>query len=206
MYITSTNFVQENYKNMNRLLSILVTLFVLFLVYLWINHLTNSPEQQTNSDQTMLSSPAGTDTQAEDTYTTKESDQPSGSSEESEPVATTPDDDTPEPAAPVTEPPSNPTPVSTPVAPAPKTVSKPLEHTGGVHLVIAGNFLERANAEERVKELKKLGYPQAEVVNFELSEYHTACAGRYSDLNEARRVARKIKEMHGIDTYVRLGN
>jgi len=72
--------------------------------------------------------------------------------------------------------------------------------------VIAGNFLTRANAEERVKELKKLGYSKAEVVNFELSEYHTACAGRYTDLNEARRIAKKIKDMNGIDTYVRHGN
>jgi cell division septation protein DedD len=106
------------------------------------------------------------------------------------------------------------TPVTAPVeAPAkktttstPATTNKATENTGGTHLVIAGNFLTRANAEERVKELKKLGYSNAEVVNFELSEYHTACAGRYTDLNEARRIAKKIKDMNGIDTYVRHGN
>jgi hypothetical protein len=87
-----------------------------------------------------------------------------------------------------------------------KSVTKSTEAAAGLHLVIAGNFLEKANAEERVRQLQKLGYPLAEVVNFELSEYHTACAGRYSDLNEARRISKKIKEMHGIDTYVRLGN
>jgi hypothetical protein len=83
---------------------------------------------------------------------------------------------------------------------------KPQEKESGVHLVIAGNFLQRANAEERVNELRKLGYSKAEVVNFELSEYHTACAGRYADLNEARRIAKKIKDLHGIDTYIRHGS
>jgi cell division septation protein DedD len=122
-------------------------------------------------------------------------------------------DDPIPPAAPVKTPekpkPVESKPKSTPKPPPSetvKTVTKSVEPASGLHLIIAGNFLEKANAEERVRQLQKLGYPLAEVVNFELSEYHTACAGRYSDLNEARRISKKIKEMHGIDTYVRLGN
>lgn len=110
-------------------------------------------------------------------------------------------------AKPVTPPPAEPPAKKTvPAPPPPAPVVKAADKDAGAHLVIAGNFLERANAEERVRELKKLGYSKAEVVNFELSEYHTACAGRYSDLDEARRVAKKIKDMHAIDTYVRHGN
>jgi len=199
---------------MNRLLSILVTLFILFLVYLWINHLTSDntgtaePEvKQSPVSQPGLESP-------DDVYRAPEEDsQDSGQS--AEPVGDDADeqqDAAPPPADPPKEKPkvteSKPkAPVKTPPARDPvKPVSRSTDAAAGMHLVIAGNFLEKANAEERVKQLKKLGYAQAEVVNFELSEYHTACAGRYSDLNEARRISRKIKEMHSIDTYVRLGN
>ena len=195
---------------MNRLLSILVTLFILFLVYLWINHLTGDKPTKANQElrqeplpQTTLDAPA-------DAYRISDEELPDTTevTEPGEEGTTNPDDThsvTPPPPAqekPVTKPKTPPKPAPEPVKP----VSRKTEVATGKHLVIAGNFLEKANAEERVRQLKKLGYTQAEVVNFELSEYHTACAGRYDDLNEARRISRKIKEMHGIDTYVRLGN
>lgn len=126
------------------------------------------------------------------------------SNPEPEPVPPQPEPVKEEPKAPAT-PPAEPVVKKTVPPPSPPPATKTAEQDAGAHLVIAGNFLERANAEERVRELKKLGYSKAEVVNFELSEYHTACAGRYADLDEARKVAKKIKE-HGIDTYVRHGN
>ena len=76
----------------------------------------------------------------------------------------------------------------------------------GIHLVIAGNFLDRSNAEERAKHLRENGFSRAEVVNFQLSQFHTVCAGRYNDLGEARRMAKKLKDFHSIDAYVRNGN
>lgn len=217
---------------MNRLLSILVTLFILFLVYLWIHHLLSTSAHSQSG--TTLTRNTLTDIPAEEEELFDS--QNSGSQEaarepEPEPVTKSEPEPVPakqeEPVKPVQEPeppkqvppkepvakentaPVKPAPVAekkpTP-APEPKPAAKPSTHPSGAHLVVAGNFLARGNAEERVKQLRKLGYAQAEVVNFELSEYHTACAGRYSDINEARRVAKKIKESHNIDTYVRHGN
>lgn len=201
---------------MNRLLSILVTLFILFLVYLWINHLTQG--SQIKADPRGLATETLPPEEIEEEVPVPEPDTmtlPTGS-DSATPDSKTPPQETRK--SPQTEAPAQPksvTPVSEPVSkpvsktekpqPKPKPAAKVVDPSS-LHLVIAGNFLTRANAEERVKELQKLGYTQAEVVNFELSEYHTACAGRYSDLNEARRVSKKIKEMHNIDTYVRLGN
>jgi outer membrane biosynthesis protein TonB len=204
---------------MNRLLAILVTLFILFLVYLWINHLMGSSAHANSVDDpsSAISGEQQYD-QPEEVY-----DIPDDVPVQEDPVSEPENEYVAKDLAPETtnapaqqEQKAEPKPVSKPVEPqVKKTVVPPPTSTppetkatsnGGTHLVIAGNFIARANAEERVKELKKLGYSKAEVVNFELSEYHTACAGRYSDLNEARRVAKKIKDMHAIDTYVRHGN
>lgn len=198
---------------MNRLLSILVTLFILFLVYLWIHHLMGSSKRtaETATEEIVADSTEAiyTDTSAYviedddvpqeivDTPTEAETDHVGVEEPPAEPKAAVPEK---KPVAPSTPPPVQNN--STPPSPPKSTTSA----EAGMHLVIAGNFLTRANAEERVKELKKIGYNKAEVVNFELSEYHTACAGRYTDLDEARRVAKKIKDLNGIDTYVRHGN
>ena len=56
------------------------------------------------------------------------------------------------------------------------------------------------------EELKKAGFSDIEVVNFDLSEYHTVCAGRFDDINEARRLVKKLKDYHKIDAYVRIGS
>ena len=72
--------------------------------------------------------------------------------------------------------------------------------------MIAGNFSQEHNAQTRVDELKRAGFKEAEVVNFDLSEYHTVCVGRFSDVNEARRLVKKLKDYHKIDAYVRIGS
>jgi cell division septation protein DedD len=197
---------------MNRLLSILVTLFILFLVYLWIHHLMGSSKRkvETGEEENAIDSTEAmyTDTSTYviedddvpqefvDTPTEAEPDHVAVEQPPAETKAPEPEKKTVTPSTP--PPPQNPAPTS--------TTRNTTSADAGMHLVIAGNFLTRANAEERVKELKKIGYSKAEVVNFELSEYHTACAGRYTDLDEARRVAKKIKDLNGIDTYVRHGN
>lgn len=200
-------------RNMNRLLSILVTLFILFLVYLWINHLTQDSGVQPETKETPVEViPPVDDPETENPVTTPPTDNTSFEETPSEPVQVKEKEQDAKAKEKVITQPKETQP--TPTTPAPKETrvqpqSKPAagsSDASGMHLVIAGNFLTRANAEERVRQLQKLGYSKAEVVNFELSEYHTACAGRYSDLNEARKVSRKIKEMHNIDTYVRLGN
>lgn len=205
---------------MNRLLSILVTLFILFLVYLWINHLMGPSRSDKGKDTIIETQPVQTietpeeyslpddDTPEEGTSETQEETPQEEAKPDPEPVKKeTPEVKSEEPKRePVTPPATTPVKKTTPPPAPPAPESKPTKTDAGAHLVIAGNFLERANAEERVRELKKLGYTNAEVVNFELSEYHTACAGRYTNLDEARRVAKKIKDLNGIDTYVRHGN
>jgi cell division septation protein DedD len=89
--------------------------------------------------------------------------------------------------------------------PKPAPVSASSSAAAGKHLVIVGNFSQLANAEQLVKDLKKAGYPNAEIVRFDMSQYHTVCAGRYDDVNEARKVAKKLKDYQKIDAYVRIG-
>jgi cell division septation protein DedD len=96
-----------------------------------------------------------------------------------------------------------------PAAKTPEPVAKKTSlsaSTEGKHLVIAGNFLQRVNAEQRMQELKKAGFENVEIVNFDLSEYHTVCAGRFADVNEARRLVKKLKDYYKVDAYVRVGS
>jgi cell division septation protein DedD len=99
-------------------------------------------------------------------------------------------------------------PVNPPATKTSQPITKPatVASTDGKHLVIVGNFLQRENADQRLQELKKAGYNDVEVVNFDLSEYHTVCAGRFDDINEARRLVKKLKDYHKIDAYVRIGS
>jgi len=164
---------------MNRLISVLVTLFLLFLVYLWINHITRQQDPTSNHQ----------------TETTTRSIQPEVTPTEQSDVVETPSTETVE--APDV---SDPEPEV-----LPKKVTKK-ERPQGNHMVIAGNFLERGNAEKHLNAISGLGFDNAEILEFEISEYYTVCAGRYSDLNEARQAVRRIKELPGMDAYVRNSN
>ncbi len=74
--------------------------------------------------------------------------------------------------------------------------------SNGKYFVVTGSFLLEANAKEMVKQLKKAGYPNAEVAVFDLSQYYTVFARRYNTLNSADNLAEKISEKLGIETYV----
>jgi cell division septation protein DedD len=226
---------------MNRIITILVTIFILLLLYIWISHVWGSdkprhPRQIVDAKETQLSDEytADADTSLYNSTPTQETtDEPLTNDEfaterpvdeteepEPEPVKSEPvvEKKAPEPkkAEPKPEPKkvSTPTtPVTKPAATPAKTESKPAAAkpaattpaTGGLHLVIAGNFAQKVNAEQRVQELKKAGFNDAEVINFDLSEYHTVCVGRFSDVNEARKLVKKLKDYHKIDAYVRIG-
>jgi cell division septation protein DedD len=188
---------------MNRLLSVLVAIFVLFLLYIWINHLMNSPEASSPDNQEQIASGEDNEDQyplsnysGKQHFTLKTEDD----SVEAAPIESEQEKD--KEAAPEQPPAKKPEKVK----PEPTPRSQNADISQGEHLVIAGNFLDRANAQKRVDELKSFGYANAEIVNFELSEYHTACAGRFANLPEARRIAKKIEDTHNIDTYVRNGN
>ena len=164
---------------MNRLISVLVTLFILFLVYLWINHITQRDEDPVH-ERTEHSEDI---TQKTETAPIEESPTQVETEVQSAPVET----ETPEPSKEVEE-------------------SPPPPRKRGGHMVIAGNFLERANAEKHLRAISELGFTEAEILEFEISEYYTVCAGRYNDLSDARNAVRRIKELPGMDAYVRNSN
>jgi outer membrane biosynthesis protein TonB len=226
---------------MNRIITILVTIFILLLLYIWISHVWGSdkprhPRQIVDAKETGMSDdmtgtadtsmtaynsiPPDTTTQepltddefaterktevAEEVKTEPAKTEPVAEKKvtetkkpEPKPAAATPKKATPTPA-----------PASKPVSTPPKTETKPTMSstaTDEQHLVIAGNFTLLENAQQRLQELKKAGYKDAEIVNFDLSEYHTVCAGRFSDVNEARKLVKKLKDYNKIDAYVRIG-
>ncbi|MFT4566374.1 MAG: cell division septation protein DedD [Saprospiraceae bacterium] len=69
------------------------------------------------------------------------------------------------------------------------------------YLIVAGNYLLEDNAESMIKELKRKGYQEAEKVVFDLSQYHTVIAGRYSSRSAATSAAGELKRA-GVDNYV----
>jgi len=248
---------------MNRIITILVTIFILLLLYIWISHvwgsdnprhpneivdarenemgdglmadadttlhtdITESPseEQPSSTNEFDTDRKAEGEASTDDAPSTHEAVAEEKKKEEPKPVVTKPVEQpkkevTSKPAAkpavntaPAKTTTSTPAPKSTTPAAKPsttpaKTVSAPAtsaSNTGGQHLVIAGNFSQQVNAQQRVDELKRAGFKEAEVINFDLSEYHTVCVGRFSDVNEARKLVKKLKDYHKIDAYVRIG-
>ena len=71
----------------------------------------------------------------------------------------------------------------------------------GKYMLLAGSYLIEDNAQIMIKKLKKLGYANAEMVIFDMSQYHSVCAGRYSSLSSAQQESGALKRK-GIDNYV----
>lgn len=194
---------------MNRLISILITLFVIFLIYIWIN----SVMSKKSSEQDVRAS-AGTeqlDSSSADEQErqlklsnyneqkssgtgTSENDEAGSGGSVDEPPVKVPVNQKPRRAEEKTK------------APDPKPAPpKKVANAANMHLVIAGNFMKLENAETRLRELLDNSYPNAEIVNFDLSEYYTVIAGRFDDLIEARRIAKKVNDYMNIEAYVRVG-
>jgi cell division septation protein DedD len=213
---------------MNRIITILVTIFILLLGYIWISHVwgTEKPRQPKDiveadgldagsdilTDVDTGYSPPMTDPMAEDAQDEFQTERSTGEPTE----GAEPEPAKEEPAKPVVaeQKPAETKPApEKPVEKKPEPKAEPKSSTvtssstvaAGKHMVIVGNFSQLANAEQLVKDLKKAGYPNAEIVRFDMSQYHTVCAGRYDDVNEARKVAKKLKDYEKIDAYVRIG-
>ena len=71
----------------------------------------------------------------------------------------------------------------------------------GKFLLLAGSYLIEDNAEVMVKKLKKIGYTNAEIVVFDMSQYHSVCAGRFTSLSSANQESGSLKRK-GVDNYV----
>ena len=70
----------------------------------------------------------------------------------------------------------------------------------GRYMVVAGSFLIKDNADKMKRKLHNLGY-NAEVVNFNLSQYYSVIAGRYSDRSSAQETVNILKR-NNINSYV----
>ncbi len=79
--------------------------------------------------------------------------------------------------------------------------STPSSVGNGKYMVIAGSYIKETNADQMVNRLSKLGYQEAEKVVFDLSQFHSVCAGRYNDYTKAIQVSSDLKK-RGIDNYV----
>lgn len=89
----------------------------------------------------------------------------------------------------------------TPVAKNTTPVSSNTSTYSGKYMLLAGSYLIEDNAQIMVKKLKKLGYANAEMVVFDMSQYHSVCAGRYRSLSSAQQESGALKRK-GIDNYV----
>ena len=74
--------------------------------------------------------------------------------------------------------------------------------TEGDYLVIAGAFKNKANAQTEVDRLKISGYPKAEIVEFDFSEYYSVCVAKYKTSDDAEVVANSLKSSSGKRAYV----
>ncbi len=84
-----------------------------------------------------------------------------------------------------------------PVAPSKPRVST---NTSGNYFVITGSYLLKSNAVEMRSKLERLGH-DAEILNFDGSEYHAVTSGRYRNYEDATSVSRELSGK-GIDNYV----
>jgi len=74
-------------------------------------------------------------------------------------------------------------------------------NSGGKYMVIAGSFLIEKNAENMRRRLNNLGYDNADLVVFDLSQYHSVVAARFSTYEAALKVSNELKRK-GLDCYV----
>ena len=74
--------------------------------------------------------------------------------------------------------------------------------SSGDYLVIAGAFKSEANAQAEVDRLKSVGYPNAEIVEFDFSDYYSVCVAKYNTSEDANAVASSLKSKSGKKAYV----
>lgn len=89
-------------------------------------------------------------------------------------------------------------------APANKPAAKTSSSSGSgkAYMIVAGNYIDKSNAEVMKKKLLELNFNNSEIVNFDLSQYFTVIAGRYKTESEAKNLVSKLKNK-GIDSYVK---
>ncbi|MDA9181599.1 MAG: SPOR domain-containing protein [Saprospiraceae bacterium] len=198
---------------MSRLLKILIYAVVLFFLFLWLSTIVKScgSDNETNAPSTTTSN---TDDTAEEIYDEDDffedesadevTDDPSEMTTESEDKIEYTEIDTvvkeklnqqeSKPAKPITT-----TTQTKPTKSNNTRVSK--VNSNGKYMVIAGSFLIKDNALDMKNRLSKLGYENSELVVFDLSQYHSVVASRYSTYEAALKISNELKRS-GVDCYV----
>lgn len=182
---------------MGRILKILVYAVILFFVYLWISTMIkscgNSSDSTATTDKEMLNDEvladditSGDDAFFEDSESFEDDITEGEDQSEEEAIDYTEIDNTLN----NTKPDSKETPISVPAS-----------SSNGRYMVIAGSYLLKSNANNMSSKLKKLGFNGAEIVVFDLSQYHSVSAGRFSNYSDAQNLANELKS-RGIDCYV----
>jgi len=72
----------------------------------------------------------------------------------------------------------------------------------GDYMVIAGAFSVKSNANGELQRIRDLGYPQAEVVKFDYSDYYSVCVARYETNRDAKKIASSLKSRYDVKAYV----
>jgi cell division septation protein DedD len=91
-----------------------------------------------------------------------------------------------------------------PTAPAQERYQEADTYSGkgsGNYLVLAGSFRVRQNGDIEAARIRKLGYPDAEVVLFNRGAYATVLVSRFESSNEAEQLVKKLKGQK-VEAYV----
>lgn len=91
-----------------------------------------------------------------------------------------------------------------PTAPAQERYQEADTYSGkgrGDYLVLAGSFRVRQNGDIEAARIRKLGYPDAEVVLFNRGAYATVLVSRFESSTEAEQLVKKLKGQK-VDAYV----
>lgn len=92
--------------------------------------------------------------------------------------------------------------VNTAPTPAPGTVAV-RNGAKSAYYVIAGSFASEANAQKRQAELQKLGYSEAQVVQFEGSPYFSVSVRKFDNNKDALALKKQLDTKNNIDSFVR---
>jgi hypothetical protein len=71
----------------------------------------------------------------------------------------------------------------------------------GDYLIVAGSYSIASNANKMVSKLRKMGYDNAETVQFDASQFSSVVASRHSNYDAAVNAANSLKS-RGVDCYV----
>lgn len=104
--------------------------------------------------------------------------------------------------------PASPKPSVSEPAPVPSEETAPVNvdemtDSGGDYLVLAGAFVQMANAEAHAKRLQKLGFSDARVALFNRGKYATVLVGRFESKSDATSLVSQLSGK-GVESYVHL--